>query len=180
MSDYKNVMLISPNTIKAYGVLNLNVDDSVLGNCIRISQNIYLKDIIGEDIIEHLQELVYNKINGKEDTIDDDSNIAYKTLLDEYIKPVLVYRSVVEAAIVLTLKIRNAGLIKNSDTNVNITSTDDIFTMRDYYETYFYDAVNSMIGFLCENKGAFVEIEDGFCSCASRPLYARTNLWLGK
>ena len=180
MTDYLNTMLISPNKVKAYGVLNLNVDDSVVGTAIRTSQNVYLVDIIGIDLVQRLQELVYNKIRNIEgDKIDDDDMIAYKTLLDDYVEPVLVYRTAVEVARIQSLKIRNMGVIKNSDTNVNAGTLADIEYIGQYNETLFYDFVNKMVGYLCENKKAIKEsVID--CSCASRPLYARTNLWLGK
>ena len=180
LTDIKNIMLISPNKVKGYGVVNINVTDAEIGNAIRISQNIYLKDIIGKDIIEHIQQLINNKLIGSGSSIDDEENIAYKTLLEEYITPVLVYRTAVELCTLLTLKIRNAGLVKNSDTNVQATNAGDAKYMKEYYETFFYDAVNSCMDFLCENKEAFIELPDGFCTCSSKPRYARTSLYLGK
>jgi len=180
MTDYKNVMLISPQKVKTYGVINLNVNESEVGNAIRISQNIYLQDIIGTDLVEHVQELVYNKVKGTGETIDDEENEAYKVLLDDYLVPVLVYRTAVELCTLMTLKIRNMGVVKNSDTNVQATSAGDVKYMAEYYETFFYDAVNKLMDFLCENKEAYEEVPDGFCTCQRKPRYARTGLWLGK
>lgn len=173
-------MLISPQKVKTYGVINLNVNESEVGNAIRISQNIYLQDIVGTDLVEHVQELVYNKVKGTGSTIDDDENEAYKVLLDDYLVPVLVYRTAVELCTLMTLKIRNMGVVKNSDTNVQATSAGDVKYMAEYYETFFYDAVNKLMDFLCENKEAYEEVPDGFCTCQRKPRYARTGLWLGK
>ena len=173
-------MLISPQKVKSYGVINLNVNESEVGNAIRISQNIYLQDIIGTDLVEHVQELVYNKVKGTGSSIDDEENEAYKVLLDDYLVPVLVYRTAVELCTLMTLKIRNMGVVKNSDTNVQATSAGDVKYMAEYYETFFYDAVNKLMDFLCENKEAYAEVPDGFCTCSSKPRYARTGLWLGK
>ena len=180
MTDYKSVMLISPQKVKTYGVINLNVNESEIGNAIRISQNIYLQDIIGTEMVEHIQELVYNKVKGTGNTIDDKENEAYKMLLDDYLTPVLVYRTAVELCTLMTLKIRNSGLVKNSDTNVQTTTAGDVKYMAEYYETFYYDAVNKMMDFLCENKEAYVEAIDGSCTCSSKPKYSRTGLWLGK
>ena len=47
MTEYKNTMLISPNTIKAMNLVNLNLDDADFAASIRVAQNIYLQDIIG-------------------------------------------------------------------------------------------------------------------------------------
>lgn len=173
-------MLISPNKVKTYGTINLNVNESEIGNAIRISQNIYLQDIVGTDLVEHIQQLVYNKIKGLPDTIDDVENEQYKALLDDFITPVLVYRTAVELCTIMTLKIRNMGVVKNNDTNVQATNAGDVKYMSEYYETFFYDAVNKMMDFLCANKDAFAELPDGFCTCSRKPKYARTGLYLGK
>ena len=180
MNEAKNTMLVSPQKVKTYAVINLNVNESEIGNAIRISQNVYLTDIIGTDLVEHLQQLVYNKIKGSGDTIDGESNVAYKTLLEEYVTPVLVYRTAVELCTILTLKIRNMGVVKNNDTNVQATTAADVKALSEYNETFFYDYVNKMMDFLCDNKAAFSELPDGFCTCERKPKYARTGLYLGK
>lgn len=180
MTDFKNTMLISPQKVKSWGVINLNVNESEIGNAIRISQEIYLRDIVGTDLVERVQRLVYNKIQGLPDTIDDEANEAYKVLLDDYLTPVLVYRTAVELCTLVTLKIRNMGVVKNNDTNVQATSAGDVKYMSEYYSTFFNDKVNRLMDFLCENKEAFEEVPEGFCTCSSKPRYARTGLWLGK
>lgn len=180
MTDFRNVMLISPQKVKSWGVINLNVNESEIGNAIRISQEIYLRDIVGTDLVERVQRLVYNKIQGLPDTIDDEANEAYKVLLDDYLTPVLVYRTAVELCTLMTLKIRNMGVVKNNDTNVQATSAGDVKYMSEYYSTFFNDKVNRLMDFLCENKEAFEEVPEGFCTCSSKPRYARTGLYLGK
>ena len=179
LTEIHRTMLISPNKVKNYEVVNLNVSDSQIGNAIRISQSVYLTDILGKDLVEHLQELVYNKIVGSGSSIDDEENRQYKDLLDDYVTPILVYRTAVELCTITSLKIRNAGVVKNNDTNVQSTSASDIKYTKEYYETFFYDAVNSGMDFLCENKDAFAELPDGFCTCRRKPRYARTSLFLG-
>lgn len=178
MTEYKNTMLISPTTVKSYGALNINVDDALLGNCIRTSQDVYLKDIVGDTLVERLQELVYNKIQGEEDNIDSEGNEAYKQLLDDYVTPVLVYKVVVETAVRITLKIRNMGTVKNSDVNVNQVQAGEMKYIASYNETVYVDYVNKMVKFLCQNSSAYPEY-DFDCKCGNAPLYANNNLWLG-
>lgn len=178
LRDIKRTMLVSPNKVKEYAVVGLNLDENGLGNAIRIS-HIYLRDVIGNALVEHLQELVYNKIQGSGSTIDDPENEKYKVLLDEYVVPTLVYRSAEEACTISSLKIRSMGVVKNSDINVNDADSGDVSQLTEYYGVFFNDALNEMMEFLCENKEAFTELPDGFCTCSSKPLYAQTNLWLG-
>lgn len=179
MLEYKNTMLVSPKKVKEYGNINLNVDEAEMGAAIRIAQDVHLKDAVGRNLIEHVQELVYNKIQGSGSTIDDDSNEPYKVLLDEYLIPALVYRTAMELCTILTLKVRNMGLVKNSDTNVNATDGPDMSYMQEYYGVLYNDALNRIMDYLCENKGAIPEVPDGFCTCSSKPRFAQTGLWLG-
>lgn len=174
--DYKNVMLISPTKVKKYATVGLNVDENVLGECIRLA-HIHVGEVMGRELMDRLRELVGNKIQGSGTTIDDEP--AYKTLLDEYATPALAYATAVEAATVNELKIRNMGTVKNSDTNVNAVSGGESAYLATYLRTYLNDAYNRMVDFLCEERAAFKELPDGFCTCASKPLYANTGLWLG-
>lgn len=171
-------MLISPTKVKQYATVGLNVDENVLGESIRAAQ-LHLREVIGRSLLERLQELVYNKIQGNEDTIDDADNIAYKTLLDEYVVPSLAWGTAVEASQLNELKIRNMGTVKNSDTNVNAVAQGEYLHLASYLKTYLNDAYNRLTEFLCEEKAAFVELPDGYCTCQDQPLYANTNLWLG-
>lgn len=179
INDFKNVMLISPKKVKEYGNINLNVDDGEIGAAIRISQSIYLREVVGQDLIEHIQQLIYNKVKGNPDNIDDPENEPYKVLLEDYLTPALVYRTAVELCQILTLKIRNMGLVKNNDTNVETTSASELSHMKEYYDTFVNDAYNRIADFLCENKKAYVEVDDNYCTCSEKPKYGRTGLWLG-
>lgn len=178
MQEYKNVMLISPDEIKAQGDLNYNVTDDVIGASIRVCQNIYLRDVIGTAFLDKIQELVWNGIEGSGSSISDNENVAYKTLLDDYIIPVLTYKVSSEICTRISLKIRNMGVIKNSDTNVNPAQQSEIEYLKDTYDTYYNDALNRMTEFICQNEAAYPE-SDFICGCGKSPKYARTGLWLG-
>ena len=183
MTEYLNTMLISPNTIKNMSLVNLNVDDTDLAASIRIAQNIYLRDIIGTNLLNTLRELVYNKIKGLEPSIDDADKTQYKTLLDDFIKDVLAYKAVAELCKRVSYKIRNVGVAQNSDVNIHASDNTAIKELRSEYDTYFNDAANRLIEFLKDNKGAFPEIENK-CTCKKslpnlNAKYGNCGLFLG-
>jgi len=178
MNEYKNTMLVSPNKVKESGKLNINVEDRMIAASIRVAQNVYLVDVIGKGLVEKLQQLVFNKIEGNTDTIDDAENEAYKTLLDEYIVEVLQQKTVIDLCIRNSYKVRNMGVVKNSDTNVNASDIDDIKYVQNYLETEYNHTLNRMAEFLCENKAAFPECVFD-CDCSHTPKYANINLFLG-
>ena len=179
MNEYKNVMLISPDDVKSQTDINFNVDDTAIGASIRVAQSIYLRDVIGDDLLEKIQVLVWNSIQGSGSSIDDEINIAYKTLLDDYICNALAYKTATDLCDSQSYKVRNMGVVKTSDTNVNDATLGEILYLKNRYETYFNDALNRMVKFICENKDAYPE-SNFKCECFGSPLYGNTGLWLGK
>jgi hypothetical protein len=181
MSEYKKVMLISPDTVKATGNINYNVDDEVVGAAIRTAQNIYLVDVLSPDFVNKLQELVYNSIKGLEDNIDSPQNAHFKEFLDDYIKEAMSYKATAEICVRITLKIRNMGVVQNSDSNVNAVGLDDIKYLRDTFNGYWESAVNNMYAYLKKNKKLFSEyIGCGECGKINiNAKYGNTGLWLG-
>ena len=172
-------MLISPTKVKESGELNVNVEDRQIGASIRTAQNIYMRDVIGKDLLEKVQELVYNKIQGASaNTIDSEENIAYKTFLDEYLSDALIYKTIIDLCIRISLQIRNMGVVQNYDTNVSASNIDDIKYLQNYIETMYNDKLNRIVEFLCQNKEAIPE-STFVCDCKPKTRYANTNLYLG-
>lgn len=179
-TEYKKVMLISPDDVKKSGHINYNVDDDVIGASIRTSQNIYLNDVLSTEFVEKLQTLVYNAIKGLEDSIEDPQNAHYKAFLDDYIKEAMTYKTAAEICVKITLKIRNMGVVQNSDTNVNTVPLDDIKYLRDTFNGYWESAVNKMYSFLKKNADLFPEFVGCGCDKVNvKAKYGNTGLWLG-
>lgn len=174
---YRNVMLISPDTVKANGDINYNLDDNTIGASIRAVQFVYLQDVIGIDLVQKLQVLVYNKIKGFEDNIDDAENSHYKTLLEDFVKDAMTYKVCSEICVRNALKIRNAGVVQTNDTNVVNVSLKDVKYLTQTYDTYWNSAVNRMVEFLNNNKQSFPEYK--VCGSELGDKYGRIGLWLG-
>lgn len=183
-NSYLDVMLISPDTIKAMGEIDQNVDDGVIGASIRAAQNIYVQTVIGTNLLNKLQELVLRAINGEGDNIEEPQNEAYKALLDHYLRDVIAYKVASEICVRNSLKIKNAGVVQLADTNVNAVSLSDIKYLKETYDTYYNAALNRMVEFLKDNKEAYPELEYE-CKCGgNKPnflnkKYGNTGLYLG-
>lgn len=175
MNEYKQVMLISPDAIRTMGDISSNMSDEVIGASIRAVQNVYLTDIIGIDLVEKLQVLIYNKLTGVDDNIDNANNSHFKTLLSDYISNVMGYKVAAEISLRTALKIRNAGIVQTNDSNLQNVSIKDIKYLSQTYETYFNSAVNRMVEYLKENKELFPELK---CKSMGNK-YGNIGLWLG-
>lgn len=181
--EYRNAMLISPDEVKAISQVNYNVQDDTIGYAIRTAQEIYLNEIIGTALYYRLQELVYNAIVGNEDNIDAVANVEYAVLLDEYITPYLVAKSAVECLMPLSFKVRNLGVTKDSDTNVNTVNIDELKYVITYNETQVAEYATRISQFLYRNKDNYVELNNcttcGVKEAQIGRKYANTPLFIG-
>jgi hypothetical protein len=183
MKEWNKVLLIGAGEVKNVTIINSNVGDEYIGYAIRDTQNVDLQGIIGTSLLEKIKELVYNKIKGIENDIDDDLNIAYNDLLEEFIKPYLIHQSVVNILIPIAYKVRNMGVIKTSDNNIGNADMDEIKYLMQYYDNQASFFETRLSKYLCTHKDAYPELEMNDEAWMSKPLigknFATTDLWLG-
>ena len=166
-----NYYLIDASSVKAASLVNYNCDDETLGYAIREAQDVYLKEILGNALLEKCVELASG------DTLDNEGNEAYKDLIDKYIYDFLVAKSQEQILIPISFKIRNIGVSQDSDTNVASQQFQNIIDLKNYWRTVSIDRGNRLKCFLNENKSAFPELDDCACggSCGSPNLQLETN-----
>ena len=184
-NEYRNTLLISARELKnANTLISNNVDDNYLSSTIITCQEVYLEQITGTALYHRLQELVYNQITNAPDALNDAENTAYKVLLEDMIKPYLKARATVDVLYPITYKIRNMGVMKNSDTNLQPADMNDIKYLEKQYNTYTSEYEQRLSKYLCENKELFPELEADIPSYFDRPSLGKdyaneSGLWLG-
>lgn len=120
----RNVFFISEKTLKGESFINDNVDPMYISPAIKTAQEIGLEPIIGTKLYNKLCDLIEGgQVEGE-----------YKTLLDEYIKPYLIYKVMAEIQVPLTYKQRNSGITKTNNENEVNTELKDANYMADYYD----------------------------------------------
>ena len=169
----QDVYLISPSTVKAMTPVNLNVTDDILSYAVRNAQDMRLRYIIGEDILNSLKAKAEQKIN-----VGTEIEEPYNTLLYDYVIPYLAAETVVEVCMPMTFKIRNIGVAKNNDTNVETQPINETLRVKNYYEGVACDAANRLSDYLGENAKDFPEL-NGKCCCKIKKHYAAIGLYLG-
>lgn len=144
------VLLVSESTLKSY-ILNDNIDGSYITPAIRVSQDIELSTAIGPVLLKKLQDLV---ADGK---INDEENAKYKTLLDDYITPYLIWQTMTAIQINLNFKFSNSGMIQNQDErkgNIDYRSGKELMAQ---YEKYANSYGNKLKKYLCANSNKYPE-----------------------
>ena len=185
MNNFRNTLLISVKELKSNGTLfSNNVDDGYLNSTIITCQEVYLEQVTGTALYHKLQELVYNQITGQEDGIYAPGNEAYKELLEEMVKPYLKARATVDVMYPIAYKIRNAGVMRNSDTNLQPADMNDIKYLEKQYLTYVAEYEQRLSKYLCDNKELFPELEADVPAYFDKPNLGKDyanecGLWLG-
>lgn len=165
MDKVKRTFFISPDDIKGSGYVNYNLSDDLLGKAIRETQEVHLQAIIGSNLYYRLQELVFNAIQDSGDTIDDEGFEAYKELLDDYVQPYLEEKTQAVLCVPATYKLRNFGVAKNSDTNIESPSLRDVMALQKRFNTSSAKYATRLSMWLCANKDAFPELSETSCGC---------------
>lgn len=127
MSTYKNTLLISEDFVKSNSTLDDNISSKYLLAAIVAAQDIELQSILGTSLLESLQKKVF------ENTINLKDNELYKTLLDGYIQPFLLYQVLSEIVIPISYKMSNFGVMQSSDDKDYAVDNKQINLVKTYY-----------------------------------------------
>jgi len=141
------VLLIRREDVVRFTQTNGNVDSDKLMQHISIAQDIHLQNYIGTDLLEKLQ----SDVSGS--TLSGN----YETLVTEYIKPVLIHWSMVEAIPMLAVTIGNGGIYRHepeSGTSLDPSEVRDLVDAEKKRAVYYTDR---MIDYLTHNSELFPE-----------------------
>ena len=184
-NNFRTTLLISAKELKNNGtILSGNIDDNYLSSTIVTCQEVYLEQITGTALYHKLQMLVYNQITGQEDGIYDPGNEDYRELLEEMVKPYLKARATVDILYPVSYKIRNMGVMKSSDTNLQNADMSDIKYLEKQYLTYVAEYEQRLSKYLCANKEKFEELSSDVPEYFDQPSVGKnyaneSGLWLG-
>lgn len=184
-NNFRTTLLISAKELKNNGtILSGNIDDNYLSSTIVTCQEVYLEQITGTALYHKLQMLVYNQITGQEDGIYSPGNEDYRELLEEMVKPYLKARATVDILYPVSYKIRNMGVMKSSDTNLQNADMSDIKYLEKQYLTYVAEYEQRLSKYLCVNKEKFEELSSDVPEYFDQPSLGKdyaneSGLWLG-
>lgn len=145
------VLLINESVLKQETILNDNVGAEFIRPAIEASQDMYLQQLIGTELIDKLYQLV---IDG---TIQDEDNEHYKMLIDDYITNYLKYKVLAEITIPLAYKYRSAGVIQSSGDHYQQSTLRDATMVQNHYEMRATFYGERLTKYLNANSGYFPE-----------------------
>lgn len=168
------ILLTSENFVKSVTSISDNLAGKYLRPSIREAQDIGLRGILGDTLLEKLKALVGSGDIAKEE------NLAYKGLLDRA-QYYLAYGAVVEVAAKVAYKIVNFGVAKTQDENLQTATPEEVSQMRFYYQSKADHCCVELQNFLLNNCRDYPELTEGDCNRIHSNLYsaASSGIWLG-
>ena len=134
------VLFINRTDLVRNSILDGNVDTDKFIQFIKTSQVVSIQQFTGTKLYDKISLLISSG------DIDLVANVAYKTLLNEYLQPMLIWLAQVEYLPFAAYQIRNGGVYKHSSENSETVSKDEVDflvekcrTQADWYTRRFID-----------------------------------------
>lgn len=142
---YKDVLLISEETLKQSSLLADNLSFEYVKPILKLVQDETLTMLLGEDMYKDIRvEVLSGTITAK-----------YVTLLDDYITDVLIWAVMSKVQLPLNIKFRNIGMTQLSDPNNTPTSLQDIHYLEEWYKNNGKIYSRLLLNYLCENSSTY-------------------------
>lgn len=155
------ILLTSEAFVKSVSNISDNVAGKYLRPSIREAQEIKMRTIIGDALLDKLKALV------EDNTIGEVANAAYKTLVDRA-QYFLAYSAIVELVPKVTFKIANAGVVKTPDEKVEVVNFSDLTAARAYYQTLADTECRKIQQYILRNRADYPELDD----CEANEIHA--------
>ena len=162
----RKALFISVADLKKKSLIDGNVDSSKIVQYIEVAQDIHIQNYLGGRLYDKLQTIIVDK------TILDVINEDYKTLLDDFIKPMLVWYTQATILPYSAFTLKNGGLHKHVSENAESVSKDEVTylaqRMNDTAEFY----TKRFLDYMCANNNKFPE----YSSNNSEDMYPDKNV----
>lgn len=144
-------LFISVAELKKKSFIDGNVDSDKIVQYIEIAQDIHIQNYLGGTLYKKIQSII---VGG---TIDDPENANYKSLLVDYIKPMLIWYTQASYIPYSSYQINNGGLFKHTSENSETVSAEEMNSLvqkamntADFYAKRFIDH-------MCNNSRLYPE-----------------------
>ena len=127
-------LFVSISDIKKKSIISGNVDPDKIVQFVEVAQDTHIQNYLGGKLYKKLQQLI---VDGE---LDDASNSDYKTLVDTYIKPMLIWFTQADYLPFAAFSVGNGGIYKSRSENSDNVTMDELnmLTSRALETAEFY------------------------------------------
>lgn len=143
----KKALFISTDELKKKSIIDGNVDSDKILQFVEVAQDTHIHNYLGTDLYDKLQaEIIAGTLAGD-----------YLTLLNDYIKPMLIWYAQSEVLPFMLFQVKNGGIYKHTAENSEGINKDelDYLIQRTRDKAEFY--TKRFLDFMCANSTLFPE-----------------------
>ena len=163
MAVIPEILLIDETFIKKYTPVNDSVDSALIRPCIYLAQDKYLVNYLGTDLTNKL------KSDAQAGTLAGD----YETLLDQYVRKMLVWWVMIELYPLLVYKHDNGNIVSRDSENSSSISESELHKLMDGAKDNARYYTQRMLDYVRINVSLFPE----YSSNVSPDQYPHTSLY---
>ena len=113
-------LFITTTDLKKRSIISGNLDPDKIVQFIEVAQDTHIQNYLGGKLYKKMQALITGG------TINQAGNADYKTLLDEYIKPMLIWFAQADYIPFAAFQISNGGVYKHRSENSDTASMEEV------------------------------------------------------
>lgn len=140
-------LFITRNDLVKYTAVNGNVDTDKFIQFVKIAQDIHIQNYLGSDL--------FNKIS--QDIINDNLTGDYLTLVNDYIKPMVIHWAMVEYLPFASYSIANKGIFKHSAENASNVDKNEVDFLIEKSRNLAQYYTDRFISYMSFNNNLFPE-----------------------
>lgn len=165
------------------GQLSENLYAEFIGSAMYEAQEVYLVEFLGRPLLTSLKKLAQRGTTA--DSFDDGYDASfgggaaggvYAELLDEVVKPFLIYKTMTRIVPKVALKVANVGAYQSSDEKVTPVQREVWNDIIDDYNAQAAHFLDEMLRWLRANENKFTKKERRGLRLGSSTI---TGVWLG-
>lgn len=147
----RKALFITVKDLKEKSIISGSTDGDKLIHFIEVAQDMHIQNYLGGRLYDKLQALI---LSGDIDLV---ANADYKSLRDDYIKPMLIWFTQSEYLPFAMFKIDNGGVSKHRGEDEDFVNFDDIDRMTSKINDRAEFYTRRFVDYMCYNSSKFVE-----------------------
>lgn len=161
----KNVLLTNSNYIKSITNMSENIPEKYLFAAINEAQEIDLRHVLGDSLLEKIKQLVVDQ------TINNEGNEIYKDILTKS-QFFLAYDAMSNLVVILSYKLDTVGVYRTADENLTYATFREVQSMQEYYENKRDFFKLELQNFCLNNRSKLPELSDNDVHSIKSNLYS--------
>lgn len=120
----QKALFVTIQDIKQKSIISGNVDPDKIIQFVEVAQDTHIQNYLGGKLYSKLQELIIAN------TLGDAGNSDYKTLVDEYVKPMLIWFTQTDYIPFAPFTVSNGGVYKHRSENSDSITSEEISSLE--------------------------------------------------